>query len=311
MNLNGLLTVGYAGNYGDQIQSNHSLEIGGNAELSGSFYDPNFINFNVVPYYNQSRANSSFQSLTDSSGVNANANFFTGSHFPGFANYNYTRNSTGVNGLIGNPNFTTVGSGQGFGVGWSVLLPEWPTFSVSYSQGNGNGTIYGTSEESHATTRTLNVRSSYQVAGWRLNAQYDHLYVSSNFPYFLSGQEGNNYGESTGNDIGINAIHNLPWHGSIALTFNHSTYSGDYNSSIQQSTGTTNYTTNTETANAMFHPTLKLGLFVNQSYTDNLNGYFYQSVLNGGGGIPLMQTNSQSNSSTVSGGASYNFTRNL
>ena len=71
MNLNGILTAGYTGNYGDEIPSNHGLEFGGNGTLNGSYYNPNFLNFTITPFYNQSRANSSFQSLTDSSGVNA------------------------------------------------------------------------------------------------------------------------------------------------------------------------------------------------------------------------------------------------
>ncbi len=311
MNLNGLLTGGYAANYGDQIPSNHSLEFGGNANLTGSYYNPNFINFDIDPYFNQSRANSSFQSLTDSSGVTASVNFFTGSRFPGYATYNYARNTTGTIGLIVGPNFTTVGNSQGFGVGWSALLPDLPTLSVSYSHGSGDGTVYGTKEDSTSATNILNVRSTYQVAGWRLNGQYDHLNISSNYPSFLGGQANNNFSDSSGNDIGVNAFHNLPWHGSVSLSFNHSTYSGDFGSTLQQNTGVTNYTTNTETVNTSFHPTLKLGLFVNQSYTDNLNGFFYQNIVNGGGGVPLVQLDSHSNSSTLSSGATYSFTRNL
>lgn len=311
MNLSGLLTAGYNANYGDQIQSNHSLNAGGDAQLTGSYYNPNFLNFTIAPYYNQSRANSSFQSLTDSSGVSATANFFTGSRFPGYVSYNYARNSTGTFGLTGSPNFTTIGTGQGFGVGWSALLPNWPTFSVSYSQGDGNGTLYGTNEESSSSTHILNVRSTYQVAGWRLNAQYDHLSISSNFPYFLSGQQGNNFSSSKGNSFGVNGVHDLPWHGSVALTFNHSNYSGDFGSTLQQTTGVTDYTTNTETAVVLFHPTVKLGLFVNQTYTDNLNGFLYQNIVNSGAGVPLVQLNSTANSSTLTTGAYYTFTRNL
>jgi hypothetical protein len=311
MNMSGLLTGGYAGNYGDEISSSHNLEAGGNVQLNGSYYNPNFINFAVDPYYNQSRANSSFQSLTDSSGVTANVNFFTGSHFPGYASYDYARNSTGNFGLVGNPNFTTVGNSQGFGIGWSALLPDWPTFSVSYSQGNGNGTIYGTNEESRGSTKTLNVRSTYEVGGWRLAGQYEHLNINSDIPYFLSGDLGTNFADSTGNSLTFSGIHSLPWHGSIALTFNHSTYSGEYGSSLLQNTGTTDYTTNIVTANASFRPTAKLGLYVSQSYTDNLNGYLYQNIINGGGGIPIIQLNSQASSSTLSAGANYTFTPNL
>jgi hypothetical protein len=311
MSLSGMITAGYTGNYGDQVQSNHSLEFGGDATLSGSYYTPSFLNFTVTPYYNQSRANSSFQSLTDSSGVNANANLFTGSRFPGYVSYQYTDNSTGSYGLVANPNFTTVGRSQGFGVGWSALLPDWPTFSVSYSQGDGTGTIFGTKEESNSSTKTLNLRSTYQLAGWRLSALYTYLNISSDIPSFLTGEEGNSFSNSSGNSFGINGSHSLPWHGSIAVSFNHSTYSGDYGSTLEQTTGVTNYTTNLETVVTAFHPTNRIGLFFDQSYTDNLNGLLYQSIINNGGGVPLIQLDSTANSSTISAGANYTFTKNL
>jgi len=311
MNLSGILTAGYNGNYGDQVPSNHSLEYGGDATLSGSYYNPNFLNFTIAPYYNQSKANSSFQSLTDSSGVNANANFFTGTRFPGYVSYNYTRNNTGTFGLPGSPDFTTVGTGQGFGIGWSALLPEWPTFSVSYSQGGGSGNVFGTNEESKSSTRTLNLRSSYKKAGWLLNAQFTHQNISSDFPFFLGGEQGRNSSDFSGNNIGVNGAHNLPWNGSLSLSFNHSTYSGEFGSALEQTNSFTNYTTNTETANANFHPTQKLSLFIGQNYTDNLDGYFYQNIVSSGGGVPLLPMHSQSYSSTVDGGASYNFTKNL
>jgi hypothetical protein len=311
MNLNGVLNGGYTASYGDQIPSNHGLDFGGSAVLSGSYYNPNFINFNVNPYYDQSRADSEFQSLTNSSGVIGNANFFTGTRFPGFASYNYTRNSSGTFGLASGPNFTTVGNGQGFGIGWSALLSGWPTFSANYSQGTGDGTVFGTNEESRSATHTLNLRSSYRAAGWLLNAQYSHLNISSNFPSFLNGQPDTNFSSSSGNNYLISGIHNLPWHGSVSLTFNHSTYSGDFGSTLADTTGVSDYTTNTETANFSFRPTVKLGLFVNQNYTSNLNGFIYQNIANSGGGVPLSQLDSTANSSTLSTGAYYNFTKNL
>jgi hypothetical protein len=311
MNLNGLLTAGYTGAYGDQVSSNHSLDLGGNLNLAGSYYNPNFLSFSVDPYYNQSRANSNFQSLTDSSGVNANVNLFTGSRFPAFASYNYADNSTGVLGLAGTPNFTTVGTTQAFGLGWSALLQNWPTFAISYSQGTGNGNVYGTNQEANTSTRTLNLRSTYEFAGWRLSGQYQYLKIDSTIPTFLSGGQGNTFSDSSGNNIGLGAIHNLPWHGSVGLTFSHSNYSGNFGSTLEQQNGVTDYTTNMETINTSFRPTEKLGLFVNQAYTDNLNGFIYQTVANSGGGVPLEQFNSTSNSSTLSGGANYNFTKSL
>ena len=53
------------------------------AQLSGFYYNPKFLNFNVQPFYNRSQDNSSFQSVFSDSGVDASVNLFSGSHFPG------------------------------------------------------------------------------------------------------------------------------------------------------------------------------------------------------------------------------------
>jgi hypothetical protein len=311
MNMNGLLTFGYAGSYGDALPSSHNLEFGGSAQLNGDYYNPNFVNFSVTPYYNQSRANSGFQSLTDATGVDGNVNFFSGSHFPGFADFHYDRNSTGTLGLIGTPNFTTIGNSYGFGVGWSALLPDWPTVSVSYSQGSGDGTIYGTNELSNSSTKTLNVHSTYQWAGWRLGANYDHIAIDSSVPFFLSSQTGTNTFSTSGNDFGVNGTHDLPWHGSISLGYLHTGYSGEYASTLSDENGLTNYNLNEQTALVSFRPIEKLGLFFNEAYTSNLNAFLYQNIINGGNGVPLVQDNSNSNSFNGTSGASYNFTRAL
>ena len=139
--------MGIPGAYGDAVPSDHGLNFGGSGEVSGYYYNPNFISFSATPYYNQSRADSSYQSITGASGVTGTANLFSGTHFPGSVSYNYTENSTGTFGLTGRPNFTTYRRGNGFGINWSALVPDLPTLSVGYTQGSGSGTIYGTDQE--------------------------------------------------------------------------------------------------------------------------------------------------------------------
>jgi hypothetical protein len=311
MQMNGSLTGGYSANYGNQMPTSHSLNFGADAQLVGDYYNPNFLTFNISPYYNRSTSDSNFQSLTDASGVNTNVNLFTGSKYPGYVSFNYARNSTGDFGLIGTPNFTTIGTGYSFAVGWSVLLPNKPTLSFSYSEGSGGGNVFGTKEESHATTKTLNVRSSYRWAGWNLNAYYQHLSFDSQIPLFLSGQSNTDFSSSSGNSIGVNGSHSLPWNGSIGLTFTHSTYSGDFGGTMDPYKSSTDYSTNMQSATISFHPTNKLTIFGNENLTDNLNGYLYQNILNNGGGLPIRQDNSSANSFTTSGGASYNILSNL
>jgi hypothetical protein len=311
LNAGALLTVGYSGASGDSLQSNHGLTFGATGTVSGYYYNPNFINFNVTPYYNQSKADSDFQSLTNASGVAATANFFTGSHFPGSVSYRYDYNSTGTFGLTGTPNFTTQGNGQGFGVNWSALLPGLPTLSVGYQQGSGSGTLYGTDQETSSDQHLFNVRSSYRLSGFNLNAYYDHNTLHSVLPEFLAGN-GEDVLNSSGNDFGANANRDIPlWSGQFYANYTHSTVSSDYLANAQQSNTTSGYTADIENAGATFHPTAKLGLFANQTFTNNLSAYLNQGLTNNGTLPPVVNLGSNSYSSTEGGGASYQFTNHL
>jgi hypothetical protein len=310
----GLFSFGYSGDYGDAIPSDHGLTFGLDGKLSGYYYNPSFISFTATPYWNQSRDDSSYQSLTGASGVSATANFFTGSHFPGSVTYRYDANSTGTFGLPGQPNFTTYGRDQGFGINWGAYLPGLPTLSVGYSQGSGNGTIYGTDQEADSSTRLFNLRSTYQVSGFHLTGYFSHNTLDSTYPEFLS-DDGQAVESSSGHDFGFGAQHNLPIHGLFYVNYNRSSQSADFVTTEEQSPGTsntTNYTDSTETAGATFHPTRKLSFNVTQNYTDNLSGYLAQSLGNGSGGAPLgVNLGTGSDSSTLGGGLNYQFTNYL
>jgi hypothetical protein len=312
LNAGALFTFGYAGDYGDAIPSSHGLNLGVDGKLSGSYYNPNFISFTATPYYNQSRADSSYQSITGASGVDASANFFTGSNFPGSVSYHYAANSTGTFGLSGQPDFTTYGRGQGFGINWSALFPDWPTLSVGYSQGSGHSTLYGTNEETDSSTRLFNVHSNYQISGFRLNGYFDHNSLNSKYPEFLAGQE--SVQDSNGHDFGFGAQHSLPLHGSFYANYNRASSSNDYQTNGGQNGSTSNissYTDSTETANATFHPTQKMSFNVSQNYTDNLNGYLTQTLGGNGPPPPGVNLGSGSYSSTLGGGLTYQFTNFL
>src|ERR1035441_6553935 len=87
LNLGGDISAGYSGSFTNQGPSSHGIIFGGSANLSGSYHSPQFLTFDVTPFYNQSRNDSSYQSITDSSGVTANATIFGGSKFPGYVNF--------------------------------------------------------------------------------------------------------------------------------------------------------------------------------------------------------------------------------
>jgi hypothetical protein len=306
----GLFTFGYTGDYGDVVSSQHGLTFGVDGRLAGYYYNPNFISFTATPYYNQSRDNSSYQSLTGATGVSATVDLFKGSHFPGSVSYRYDRNSSGNFGLAGQPNFTTIGKGQGFGINWSALVPNLPTLTVGYTQGDGSGTIYGTSEETNSSTRLFNVRSGYQIAGFRLNAFYDRTSLNSKFPEFLAGQS-ESVQDSTGDDVGFGAQHALPLHGQFFANYNRSSADTNYFSDAGLSTNRSSYTDDIVNTGVSFHPTQKLSLNVTENYTSNLNGYLSQSLGVNGIAEPGLSLGSGAHSSTVGGGATYQFTNDL
>lgn len=312
MNAGGLFTVGYAGDYGNQIQSSHSLQLGASGTLDGYYYNPNFLNFSVTPYYNQSKADSSYQSLTNASGVAATANFFTGSRFPGSVSYRYDYNSTGTFGLPSTPNFTTQGTSQGFGINWSALLPNLPSLAVGYQQGGGSSTLYGTDQESSSHQRLFNFHSSYSFAGFHFNGFFDHNTVDSTYPEFLTGQ-GNNVSNSSGHDFGVNTSRNIPWwNGSMYANYSRSSYTTNYEYGTSQPTTNSGYNASLEAAGVNFHPTQKFGFYANENYTSNLSS-FYNQVPGSGGPIvpPVNILGNASDSLTFGGGVNYQFTNHL
>ena len=78
-----------------------------------------------------------------------------------------------------------------------------------------------------------------------------------------------------------------------------------------QSSNDSSYTDNIVNTGASFHPTEKLSLNVTENYTSNLNGYLAQSLTPAGTPQPGISLGSGAHSSTVGGGATYQFTHDL
>ena len=163
--LNGTISTGYTATYGNMTGSDHGWTVGGAATLSGSFYNPNFLSFNVSLYLNQSRANSNFQSISDASGVNASANIFGGSNFPGSISYSKAYNSEGNYAVPGLANYVTHGNSDTFGINWSENLPDAPSFSAGFQMGNSQYSVYGTNDQGNNAFHSLNLHSGYRRGG--------------------------------------------------------------------------------------------------------------------------------------------------
>jgi hypothetical protein len=269
---NGNLSGGYSDNWGNQIGSSHGFNFGGVASIGGYYYSPNFLSFNVTPYYNQNWANSNFQTTTNSSGIALSSSVFAGSKFPGSVSYSADFNKEGTFSLPGSQNYVTNGNGQGFGVGWSANLPDAPSVSVGYSYGNSNYSVYGTNENGSTSFNNFFVHSAYRWDNFSLAGGFNHNNSNAEIPQiFSTGQEESSTSDSTGYYFTV--AHPLPLHGSTSVNFNRTDLNSDY---LGYSF---NGTIDTISAFAGVNPTSKWSVSTSANYTDNLNGVLYQSIV--------------------------------
>jgi hypothetical protein len=305
MNMNGTVSAGYSAAYGDQIASSHSLGFGGTGTLSGSYYSPGFLSFNFSPYYNQSRANSNFQSITESSGFNFNSGIFSGSHFPGSISYAKAYNSEGNFALPGLPNYTTHGNSDTFGINWSEVVPGLPSLSVGYQQGGNQYSVYGTNDNGSTGFHSVTLHSGYLIDGFSLSAYYQNGASHSLIPQVFSNPQQPLTVKSNSDGYGFSASHPLPLHGGISATFSRTSF-GTADQGYNY-----NGTVDLVSVTAGIQPTQKLHLSVSSNYSDNLTGSLYQALVPSGIIVPPVGQNQESHSIDTLATASYNISTNL
>lgn len=279
MSLSGDVGYNYRGNL-NQGTSGHSMGFNGDANLNGSYYNPNFLNFNVQPYYGRTQSNSVYGALTDSTGVNANVNLFGGSHFPGSFSYSKGLNSTGEFGIPGSQiGLATHGNYQGLALSWSELLPNMPTLTASYAINDGTSSIFGADGQNTQNDRTLTLLSTYNVAGFRLSGGYTHRNVDSNFTELLGGTTAPVVTNAGNDSYQFSGMHSFPLQGSYSFSWNRSTYGYDYHDSYRSMSSGKSDTVN---GNLVFRPASKLSVSLNSSFNNSLLGDVPQILLSTG-----------------------------
>lgn len=277
--LTGTISGGYTGDYGSGIPSDHAFTAAGIADLTGNFYNPNFLSFDIQPFYNQSRTNSDFQSIIGASGVTASTSIFGGSNFPGSISYSKIFDSSGNFGVPGIANFTSHGESDTLNIGWSEHLANLPAASVSYQQGSSESSLYGASSDIDTRFRGVTANLNYLLAGFLLTGGDHYLDTHLELPQFLgNGQVEKS--ESLSNSYSVGIGHKLPFRGSFSASANRSDVSSDY------STGQYHGTLDNLMAGVTFNPIDKLHVGANVEYNDNLLGTIYQSVISAGGILP-------------------------
>lgn len=280
MNLNGNIGFTYSGGT-DEGSSDHAMGATGNAFLSGNYYSPNFLNFNVSPSYGREQTDSIYGNLTNTTGISSNVNLFQGSHFPGTVSYNRMYNDINAYGIPG----STIGLAQDTNLqtlsfGWSALIPHYPTLTATYAINDSTNNILGLQGNDTDHSKILNLLSNYKVDGFLLTGQFTHRNDDANFSEFEETQGSAPVTTlSSSNSIGATVQHALPFTGNFGLSYNRLSYGYNYEDSYSEHNSGDSSTLN---ANAAFHPTSKLGVSFDASYNTSLLGSIPQAILQAG-----------------------------
>jgi len=302
LNLNGTVSAGYSNDSSNVAGSDHSILVGGTADLSGSYYNPNFLSFDIQPFYNQSRLNSNFQSITSSSGVNASAKVFGGSNFPGSVSYSAAFNSSGSFNIPGLANYATYGDSNVLVLNWGVHVDDLPNVNFTFSNANNNYSIYGTDSRGSLHADTFSLTTTYKIAGFNLDGGYQHAGTQNLTPEFFTVQE-RAYADTGANSLFFGVGHNLPWHGSFSAAATHLQIGTDLGDATYQNHYDTTIDTVTSTVN--FAPRQRLNVGANTFYTDNLVGTLYNTLLTSGVAAPQPEGQQSSHSLSLTGYADY------
>jgi len=278
--LSGSVSGGYTADFGNLGQaSDHGFTAGGNAALAGSFYSPNFLSYSILPFYNQSRTNSDFQSIIASSGVTAGSSIFSGSNFPGSIGYSKIFNSSGNFGVPGVANYTSFGNSDSFNVGWSENVANLPHISVGFQEGTSDYSIYGASSEGTTDFHSFNANLSYLVAGFNLTGSYRLATNQFQTPQLFE-SEGPVTARSDTSSYSVGIGHALPFNGNFSASANRADINFD------STTGHYDANIDSLAAGMTFTPIENLHVGANAQYLDNLEGTLYQPILAAGGTLP-------------------------
>lgn len=307
MHMNGDIGYDYSGGWNGGV-SDHSMGFMGDGMLTGNYYNQNFLNFNVDPFYNRQQGNSTYGSLTNTTGVTSNVNLFSGSHFPGTLSYNRVFNGTSAFGVPGSDlGLAQHVNTQGYGIGWSALIPGYPTLTANYNVTNTTQQVIDLTGNDRQKDRSLLLISNYRWDGFLMNGQFQHRNTDAVFGEFLTQGEAPIDSKSSSNNYAASVQHALPLSGSASVSWNRLDYEYHY---VDSFSSHNSGTSNTINSNANFHPSNKFAFGFNANYNDSLLGSIPQTVLSSGTEVNLTNANSF-HSFLVGSDAYYEVIRNL
>ena len=304
LGLDGSISTGYTGVMTNVGPDSHGLSFGGTGDFDGYFHSPQFLTFNVAPFFNQSRANSNYQSITDASGVSATANLLGGSQFPGYISFSKIYNSESNYSVPGLANYVTDGNTETFGVGWAAHFKSLPSLTFGYQQGSSDYSLYGTQQDSLSDYHSFYGNANYVLDGFYLSGGVRYSNASALLPE-IGSEETEEKSDSDLTTYTFNMTRSLPLAGNTWANFTRS--SATYNALGENTTETTD----TVTGGVALKPAARLTTQVSADYDDNLAGSIIQQVLSTGALAPVPSTEAPSHSWGLVGSAQYTVLQGL
>ena len=289
LNLTGNLAFGYNGVFADQLGDTNQMNLGGDADLSGYYYNPNFLNFRVSPYYNRTQLNSSYQSIFSSKGVSAFANLFSGSHTPVGMSFGKSYNNEGQIFIAGAPSVETRGRSQSFNIPGGLNYEGLPTVSAGFGVSSNSYDILGSNATGSGSGRVFNIGSSYTVAGFNLGASYANSRITQQLPQLVdlnTSREENTYQ----NTFQVTMNRYLGWDSAnVGASFDRTHFTTDYTGNTSDQT----YDSFSTFFNAQ--PLGNLSVSANMNYSTNYSAALLGSVIlppnSGTAAIPAQNNN--------------------
>jgi hypothetical protein len=264
--MNGNLGAVYTGSFGDSNGSSHSLGLGINGTLEGYYFHPQFLSFQVRPYYDRAQFNAESQAITRGTGVDSSLSLFGGSHFPGSISYGRNFNNNSEFRIAGVPSVLGDSAGSNFSIGWGALFSGYPTLQASYSIADSTSTLLGTTNQGKSSSKSFNLNSTYSIGGFNLQGTLGHYNTDLVSPDFLTA--GTISSESSNTHYGVTAMRRLPLSGNLGLGWSRTT----------SSSGMDDFTSNSYTASAGVSPWRRFSVNGLLNYTTNALVAFAQSL---------------------------------
>jgi len=305
MGLAGDASVGWTGQYDGQDTS--SLAFGFNGNLTGSYYNPKFLNWRINPYYNQSRFNSNFNSISAAKGLNSTVGLFTGSNTPIEFNFQKAYDAQSQLNFPGTTGtYETRGSSTSFDVNAGIYYEDYPTLNVAFGKSVSSFDVLGSDTTGSGDSRFFTTSSSYTLAGFDLGGRFNLSRIGNTLPSAsgFNGEKVNAYQRGFTLSGNRKLLDWMRW----GTSYSRNHVDTDY---VLNPTDSNFSVVNSDLT---MTPTSKLSVNVFTNYSSNVNAQIISGIVSGTstGGAPTLQTRDVlSNYLDYGANAGYSFTHRL